>query len=88
MKAINVFNLLILSGLCFFMPLQADECKECKEPCQCPCHKQERRYNPYCRYYPYCTIYQDSCVYEELGDDPASSWPSRKDGNFISELSR
>ena len=91
MNMLLKFNLIVVSGLVILSPVNADDggcsdkrCGKCEEQCESRCQKTKQR----CWYCPRCTVYQDSSVYEEIGDDPASSWPSRQDGNFSDELSR
>ncbi|MEM1282388.1 MAG: hypothetical protein AAGG81_02415 [Chlamydiota bacterium] len=88
---------LLICGLLTFSLSYGEDCDRCEEredscPEKCECKSNNGKkpcgYNPMCRYYRYRTIYQHSCVREEYGDDPASSWPGRRDGNFSDELTR
>ena len=44
------------------------------------------QYNPLCRYYPYNRIFQASYIRESIDNEP--SWPGKRDGDFLDELTR
>ncbi|MEC7839301.1 MAG: hypothetical protein VX777_04600 [Chlamydiota bacterium] len=80
------FSCLTLASPAF---LDAD-CQCSPKSCECKSEQQCKKGHQYSKKKKRCssrvTCYQKGCVRDDFGDDPAASWPSRRDGELSDQL--